>query len=117
VGKQTNQTGYSPVAIALTIEPGFHKTRLDGQDAAFCRETILTSQPFRERSCTDSYLCASEHRTKETDFSQKVSVWMSTRLTLNDNVALVGPEKSPFGSPADYVGIFISCRSEFVQHY
>jgi hypothetical protein len=47
---------------------------LDGRDAAFCLETILTSQQFRERSAADSYLCPPEHRTEEMNFSCKVSL-------------------------------------------
>ena len=100
---ETNQTGYVPVAITLTIELHFHSTRFDGRDAAFCLETIFTSQPFRERSCTDSYLCASEHPTKERNFSRKVSLWMPPCLALYDNLPLNGPEQSPFWRKFLYV--------------
>ena len=93
-GVASNAEAYVAVAVTLTIELRFHSTRLDGRDAAFCLETILTSQPFRERSCTYPYLCASEHRTKERDFSQEVSFGMSPRFALYDNCPLV-PKQSP----------------------
>jgi hypothetical protein len=75
-----------------------HVQTLDGEDwrdATFCLEAILTSQPFRERPGTDSYLCAPEHRTEEPDLGRKVSLWMSPRLALYDYLALGGPEQSP----------------------
>lgn len=65
------------------------------RDAAFRLKAILASQPFRERPGTDSNLCASEHRTQESDFGHKIPFRMSSCLALYDDLAFVGPEKSP----------------------
>ena len=105
---EIKQTKWSPVEEVASNErlrarcnhtnqlsSAFTALVLMGEMPRFAFETILTSEPFRKRSCTNSYLCASEHRTKERDFSRKVSFWMSPRLALNDNLALDWPIAAP----------------------
>lgn len=66
------------------------------RDAPFCLEPILTSQPFRQWSATDSYLCPPEHRTEEMNLGDKASLWMALRLPFYCDLAIDCPQQSPF---------------------